>query len=482
VEVTKDIKVKRKSGKKTYTNYHRLAYIKVDEVLKNDLADFTVKPGDKVEVKIGPTARRAKKLAKKSIGGSSRSNEKGDSGIWLLTSYGKGFTIYFHFNLLDIERLDELKTIVSDLATEYKAALKDEIPMYAAIRKKLLSRPAFSQAEADALMGSGIPPKIDLSQVYAANYGRLQTVFIANTGRVLGGVPYYPTRQVFAEGLLPVSTFVNGVYSRYNFVDRNGKLLCDKFYTNAAAFSEGRALVVSEKRCGYIDTEGKEVIPCIYKNARDFSDGKAIVVKEGKKYNEMHIDTMGKRVWPDPTEIVYHDGLSKIRFYDKEKKVRLWGFADKQGKTVIPPRFRVVRDFSDGMAAFCNDQERQWGFIDKSGSEVFPATAFSVSDFSDGMAAVETSVWIDRHGYYGNPAIKFSENAPQHFLSYRWGFINKKGEMVIPPLFDSVWSFQNGLAQVTIHMRSKSNRSFVGLIDKAGNVVFVKSNPALEEH
>ena len=64
----------------------------------------------------------------------------------------------------------------------------------------------------------------------------------------------------------------------------------------------------------------------------------------------------------------------------------------------------------------------------------------------------------------------------------RRGFINEEGQVVIPPLFDSVGPYQNGLANVRIYVRPKNpneGRVFEGLIDKAGNLVFVKSNPSL---
>ena len=103
-------------------------------------------------------------------------------------------------------------------------------------------------------------------------------------------------------------------------------------------------------------------------------------------------------------------------------------------------------------------------------------------DFSEGLAAVETTVWAERSGVYANPAVKLSEKAHRHLLVARRGYIDTKGEMVVPPLFDSVGPYQNGLAPVRIHVRSKApeqNRMFEGLIDKTGQLVFVKSNPAL---
>ena len=200
-------------------------------------------------------------------------------------------------------------------------------------------------------------------------------------------------------------------------------LLCDKFYAHAEPFSQGLALVGLGSRYGYIDTTGKERVACTYAYYQA---------------NAMLDDAR--------TEVSQSVGLTKVETSDRERKVDLYGFADGQGTTVIPPTF------------------------------------LHAMDFSEGMAAVETTAWAERSGVYGNPAIELSENALRHVRIARWGFINTKGEMVVPPLFDSVGSYQNGLARVRIYLRAKEpgqNRVFEGLIDKTGHLVFVKSNPAL---
>lgn len=466
VEVTGDKKERMKSRGKSYTSYYRLGYIKVDEVLKNDLAGITVKPGDKVEIKMPPTAKGVKKFRKQFpkdqliSGGSNFSHKEGDSGIWLLSFSKKYFTFNFfmHYARLEIARLNELRGILSRLELEYQAALKSEIPLYAEKQKELLSRPAFPQAKIDAAMGKPIPSEVDLSQVYVVNYGPLQALFIDNSGTVLGGIPYYASSLTFTEGRLPVATAVDGSYKKYNVIDRNGKLLSETFYSHVASFSQGHALVFRKERFGYIDVEGKEIIPCTYKRAESFSGGMARVVKRGRREEVLYIDKMGRTIHSEPSKVSFydglrrvsfHDGLRKVSSYDEDKKVEMWGFADKQGKIVIPHKFRVVRDFSDG------------------------------------MAAVETSVWKKRYAVEANdPAIRISEKAPQHFLFPRWGFINKKGEMVIPPLFDSVGGFVNGLAHVKIYVpgdMSDYTKRFEGLTDKAGKVVFIKSSPNLRE-
>lgn len=47
----------------------------------------------------------------------------------------------------------------------------------------------------------------------------------------------------------------------------------------------------------------------------------------------------------------------------------------------------------------------------------------------------------------------------------KWGYIDRKGEYVINPLFDETWDFSGGLARV------KASGGF-GYIDKTGNYVW----------
>jgi len=459
VEVTRDIKVKRGSGSSSFVDYYRLGYVRVDEVLKNDLAHFSVVPGDRIEIELGPTAERAKALAKErakdprfitSEAGPYHSTEKGDGGIWLLYLPSPKQPPTFTVSALrTIETLGAIRDKLNKLDRDYRDALKNAIPRQTEQRKKFLSTPALTQAMADAAMGKAIAPEIDLSDVCVVNYGNMQALFVTGDGRIVGGVPYHALAAVFSEGYLPVATVLDRGYGRHNYVDRNGKLLCKKFYPFAEPFFEGRAMVCdSDHRAGYVDLDGREIIPCMYMMAEPFSHGKASVSRDGRE--TVFIDKTGAVVGKDTGERSRPDGLVTVSIHDKEQEVRLWGFADKQGNTVIAPKF------------------------------------LHAMDFSCGMAQVETTVWVERTtGFYGNPWIELSEPAPRHILAARRGFINEKGEIAIDPLFDSANGFQNGLARVSIYARSKDPGQlgvFEGMIDKGGRLVLVQSNPSYREN
>jgi hypothetical protein len=52
----------------------------------------------------------------------------------------------------------------------------------------------------------------------------------------------------------------------------------------------------------------------------------------------------------------------------------------------------------------------------------------------------------------------------------KWGFIDKTGSLVIPPLFDDVWKFSNGRARVKVGGSELR-------VDKKGNLYYLDGRP-----
>lgn len=164
------------------------------------------------------------------------------------------------------------------------------------------------------------------------------------------------------------------------------------------------------------------------------------------------------------------------------------GFIDESGNMVIPPRFYTARDFSQGLAYVSSSEFS--GFIDLQGKPVIK-TDGPTRDFHEGLAAVSSDErgwgYIDRSGKLVVEkqyqfADDFSEGLAGVVVRNQFGFINKKGEMVIAPRFtprrgDYSWSgtvatsrFAEGLAPVTTSSAFETIKIY-GYIDKKG--VFV---------
>jgi hypothetical protein len=95
-----------------------------------------------------------------------------------------------------------------------------------------------------------------------------------------------------------------------------------------------------------------------------------------------------------------------------------WGFINSKG-IVVSPQFDNVYNFSEGLASVLVDDK--WGFINRAGEMVIPPQFDDCADgFSEGLASVR--------------------------VGYKWGAIDLTGNLVIPFQFDLLCMFSEGLA------------------------------------
>jgi len=113
-----------------------------------------------------------------------------------------------------------------------------------------------------------------------------------------------------------------------------------------------------------------------------------------------------------------------------------WGYIDKTGMEVIPPKFDSANNFDNEWAKV--GLNGKYGFIDKTGKEVIPLMYETIGDFSRGLAKVS--------------------------LKEKWGYINTAGQEIIPIKYDHIGSFKNGLA--VVHSNGK-----YGYVDREGRVI-----------
>lgn len=63
-----------------------------------------------------------------------------------------------------------------------------------------------------------------------------------------------------------------------------------------------------------------------------------------------------------------------------------WGFIDKNEREIIPIEYDNAKDFHEGLAAVCKNEE--WGYIDKGNNVIIPFFFEWAGDFIDGFARV----------------------------------------------------------------------------------------------
>ena len=157
-----------------------------------------------------------------------------------------------------------------------------------------------------------------------------------------------------------------------------------------------------------------------------------------------------KKFYPVGQYITFNDFSEGLSCFAPAGSKR--GYLNAKGKTIIPARFDEASDFKEGVALVRLGAQR--GFIDHTGKFVakLPAQCVDAGPLSEGLAAV---------------VIKDSKGEP------KWGFVDKVGKVVIPPLYwvDVRWfncnppAFSEGLAPVAI---GDDVHHKYGYLDKTG--------------
>jgi len=271
--------------------------------------------------------------------------------------------------------------------------------------------------------------------------------------------------------------FVDG---KEAFIDATGRVVLSVPFEHVEPFSEGLAMAFDAGRFGYIDTTGKVVIPLRFAIASRFSEGLAAVSVASQTWRWGFIDRTGRMVIEPQFDQTgdFSEGLALVRAGE------LLRYIDPSGRVALDLHERRLpneenlpdaRHFSNGLAAVRAPDTAKWGFIDKSGKMVIPPRFDSVDRFHEGLAQVALD---GRHGYIdttgamvleipnGRTSGPFSQGLAAVKVGDKFGYMDIKGTLVIAPRFDEAEDFANGLARVSPGARCSE------YIDREGQVVW----------
>jgi hypothetical protein len=237
------------------------------------------------------------------------------------------------------------------------------------------------------------------------------------------GMDYWSEEPKFSEGLAKV-LLVNSDYSReYLYIDKQGNEVLKPQYEGMGDFKEGLAVVVKNEKFGFINKQGELVVPLEYESASDFSEGLALVKKGGK-----------------------------------------YGYIDKSGNVKIHFQFPDAYSFHESLARVvvgqCQDEHDNYinggcsyGFINTSGAfEINPILQYPYSN--------ESKNYHDELDWFGD-SFDFHNGLALVKQGNKFGFIDKKGNYVIPTVLDMFpGKFQSSLLQVS-HSSFYNNKGVV---------------------
>lgn len=172
---------------------------------------------------------------------------------------------------------------------------------------------------------------------------------------------------------------------QYGFVNQSGKLIIKTQFDEAWSFQEGLALVEKDDKWGYIKTDGSYAIKPTYDDGWGFSEG-----------------------------------LAKVQ------KGELVGFINPKNQVIIPIKYTNSDNwYNEGMVAV--EQNNKWAIIDKKGTPITKFEYDRASSPSEGRILVGK---LDKDG------------------EMKYGFVDTKGKLVIPMIYDFALDFNEGTSLV----------------------------------
>ncbi|MGD9560770.1 MAG: WG repeat-containing protein [Pyrinomonadaceae bacterium] len=256
--------------------------------------------------------------------------------------------------------------------------------------------------------------------------------------------PEYDDIRCSSDRLVPFEE--NG---QWGYLDQSGAIILEPQFSLANHgysnnFSNGLAVVCQNSKCGYIDESGKYVIKPIFDWAGHFYEGLAIARVGsasflGWQYKApitVMIDTKGEIVFGEPN-IRPSDNFSDGLAEAEVNGVT--AFINTDGVASFSVQEKGVGKFSEGLAVFGTRDLYRFGYIDKNGEVVIQQQFKQAGEFSEGLATVM-------------------------FENGKYGYIDRSGNTVVGPEFDVAGTFHEGRAVVRIGSKE-------GYIDITGKMV-----------
>ncbi|WP_161555217.1 WG repeat-containing protein [Dokdonia sinensis] len=159
-----------------------------------------------------------------------------------------------------------------------------------------------------------------------------------------------------------------------------------------------------------------------------------------------------------------------IKFQDDS---RLNGYKNAEGEIIVKPMYKHASVFNQGLALVSTDAG--WTIINSKGNELveygeFPGTVYSNLEYKY-IRHKKNDKWgfIDRKGnliidYQYDETKDFNEEMASVQIDGKWGFINIENELIIKPIFENTQVFSDNFAAIQLNEKW-------GFIDKEGNQV-----------
>lgn len=313
------------------------------------------------------------------------------------------------------------------------------------------------------------------------------------------------TKDTYAQGETPkntdstinIQTFApeqkinNTVYPAYiikdgqrtwGFINNSGNFIIQPQYEWASDFQENCLYMVSKQgKEGLIDRNGSIIVEPMYSIIYNFSEGIATAQKADGSY--CTIDMSGKVIFNSKGFIgEFHDGIAVLEQKSSDDTI-LYGYVNKDGKTIIKPQFKLVYPFTNH-EALVEIEDGEYALIDETGNIKTKFSYKNLYNLSEGTLVYTNEKNLQ--GYIktdGQPLIdaKFSYagpfedglavvSTPINNFESRYGVINMSGTYIIKPDYTFIRTLGEGMFAASFNplIVSEDNLAKKAIFNKEG--------------
>lgn len=223
---------------------------------------------------------------------------------------------------------------------------------------------------------------------------------------------------------------------------------------------------------GLIDREGRVIVPAEFEDLK-LGDPLILVRKAARV---AYLDYTGRMVIQPQAELTlpFAEGLTPAPLRDSQGRGRM-GYVDVQRKVVIEPAYVHAEGFVDGLAVVGMDDAwgaLKYGAIDRKGQWVLKPEHEKLMVLAGGVLRSETKSRVvrayARDGREITPSgVDFvgiaSEGMIRIWSGRQQGYMNLRGEVIVPPRFQQANDFRDGMARVW-------DNGKIGYIDREGRL------------
>ena len=274
--------------------------------------------------------------------------------------------------------------------------------------------------------------------------------------------------------------YVDGIQTtregnRYGFKRDDGTVLAPNIYLHVGEFSNGYCRVwLEDSLCGLISASGDLLVPCLYDHVELPSCNRVLVAVNGRfGYTDLHGNVIVPPTYPHASNFFENRAVVAVVI---DSFFLQCTFIDTLGNFLFSPVYQNAMPFSGGYAPV--RRYDRWGIIDTLGQEVLPTIYEQISTpdhgtlfagDADGMALF-TIDNAKSHGverltpfdYY--PLSRVFDNRIGVSRNSKNGFLDLKGNEIIPCIYDEVGVFNMGRTPVRIG-------EHYGIVDTLGNII-----------